>query len=316
MRNLGFLALLFLVVPACHGGDGAPPATATTTAVRTSENGVQRGPISLPFDPTGDGDPCSLAWDDATSTLFVADNQHDRIWRWDDKAGFAKLTTLPSDPGAPDRNNVGQIVHLADGTFVVPRFGFGEHGGIAFTNANGKSGTVPGLVADRRRIALTSANGALFGAYFLHPKGQSPIGTVTKVTLAGETDYATGFKKPVAVLFHDGKIIVSDQGANTLYAIPLEGAKEPYAVFAKVPNPDTLTEGPDGSLITGQYRQTKDGEAVSLRRVFPDGRVEIIESSLELTKPQGVAYDRTNRRVFVADSNAKDVRTVKILPVD
>lgn len=303
-----YLALLALSLVACGGSKASTPVTPAVT--------VTHGPVSLPFDPAGDGDPSSVVWDEAASTLYVADNQHDRVWSWTDANGFREIAKLPSDPAAPGRNNVGQIVHLADGTLVVPRFGFGDHGGIVFTSASGKSGVVPGLAADRRRIALTTApDGQMFGAYFDHPKGQSPIGTVTKVTLAGETAYATGFKKPVAVLVHDGSLIVSDQAADTLYALPLEGAKEPYPVFAKVPNPDTLAEGPDGSLVTGQFRQTRDGEAVHLRQVFPGGRVVAIPTPFELTKPQSVAYDRKNHRLFVADSNARDVRTVKIIPL-
>lgn len=303
-----YLALLALSLVACGGG------RASTAAVPAAN--VAHGPVSIPFDPAGDGDPSSVAWDEASSTLYVADNQHDRLWSWTDADGFRELAKLPADPAAPGRNSVGQIVHLPDGTFVVPRFGFGDHGGIVFTSVAGKSGSIPGLAADRRRIGLAcTPDGQMFGAYFDHPKGESPIGTVTKVTLTGETPYATGFKKPVAVLAHDGKLIVSDQAADTLYALPLDGAKAPYPVFAKVPNPDALAEGPDGSIVTGQFRQTRDGEAVHLRQVFPDGRVVAVSTPFELTKPQGVAYDRKNHRLFVADSNARDVRTVKIIPL-
>lgn len=187
---------------------------------------------------------------------------------------------------------------------------------VACGGSKGSTPSAPAAIVTLGPVSLTSApDGQMFGAYFDHPKGQSPIGTVTKVTLAGETAYATGFEKPVAVLVHDGKLIVSDQSADTLYALPLQGAKEPYPVFAKVPNPDTLAEGPDGSIVTGQFRQTRDGEAVHLRQVFADGRVVAIPTPFELTKPQGVAYDRKNHRLFVADSNARDVRTVKIIPL-
>jgi hypothetical protein len=326
VRTTAFIAFA-LVATAC--GDAKPAAAPTATAATSSattapSGGVVRGPTSLDFDPTGTGDPTSVFWDDAAGTLFIADAKNGQVWSWDDKAGFARVAALPPDPTAPPGTKIslGQLVRLDDGTFVVPRFGFGKNGAVLYVNPKtGKSGTVAGASTQHRRVALTrhgasgSSDVAMWGAWF-ETGGAGASGAVTKVTLDGETDYASGFQKPVSVLVHDGKLLVSDQAAGAIYALPFEGAAAPFSVFARLPSPDTLTEGPGGSVITGQYKPGNDGGAVQLRQVFPDGRIVVLAPKLSLAKPQSVAYDKTNRRVFVADSNGTVVRTIKIVPTE
>ena len=51
----------------------------------------------------------------------------------------------------------GQLVVTTDGTIVIPRFGFGTDGDVAFIKKDGSMGTVPGLAKERRRIGLTVA---------------------------------------------------------------------------------------------------------------------------------------------------------------
>ena len=94
------------------------------------------------------------------------------------------------------------------------------------------------------------------------------------------------------------------------------GAGGPYDTFANVPSCDTLTAGPGGSVITGQFRPLADGGPLQIRQAFPDGGVRTLAEATKFAKPQGVAYDKTNKRLFVADSNGTTVRTIKIVPVD
>jgi hypothetical protein len=234
-----------------------------------------------------------------------------------------KLATVPDDPAATDagQTNLGQIVRLSHGTLVVPRFGFGQRGAIVYVNpTTGESGTVPGLSLTRRRVALARGGGGdseMWGAYFLQGGGSDDAGVVTKVTRTSETAYAGGFQKPVAVIELNGELIVSEQARGLLYALPLDGgATPPYKVYAALPSPDALTEGPNGSLVTGQFRPLSDGGPLQLRQVFTDGGFQVIQPGAALTKPQGVAYDKTNRRLFVADSNGTTVRTIKIFPLE
>jgi sugar lactone lactonase YvrE len=282
------------------------------------DGGIQRGPATLDFDPQGNGDPISLLWEDAKQTLYIADNRNNQLWTWTDKDSFKKLATVPNDAdGGPA--SLGQIVKLPDGTLVVPRFGGGENGAIVHVNPEtGQSGTVPGLAADRKRVALTvGPDGQMYGGYFFNPQKKDDAGVVTKVTLTGETDLIKGFLKPVSVLVVDNRLLVSEQARNggVIYSFPTTGGTD-QKVFAVVPSPDTITEGPGGSVFTGQFRPLDDGGPLQVRQAFPDGGVQVVHANVDFAKPQGVAYDKSNKRLFVADSNGTTVRTLKILPID
>lgn len=302
---------------ATTSGDGATDATSPK-----DDGGVVRGPASLDFDPSGNGDPISLLWHDATSTLYLADNRNNQIWTWTDADGFAKYATVPNDPAATDagQTNLGQLVRLDDGTIVVPRFGFGQRGAIVYVNATTQdAGTIPGLPLNRRRVALAASGSGndLWGGFFLQGGGTDDAGTITKITsLTNEELYAGGFQKPVSVIVLNNRLIVSEQTRGVLYSLPLTGATPPYDVYANIASPDTLAEGPNGSLVTGQFRPQSDGGPLQLRQIFPDGGVVVLEPTADLAKPQGVAYDKTNKRLFVADSNGTTVRTIKIFPLN
>lgn len=295
--------------------------SATLDSSVDDAGGITRGPKSLDFDPAGNGDPISMLWNDAKQILYIADNKNNEIWSWTDAAGFKKLTKVVADPVADDagRTNLGQIVQLANGTLVVPRFGFGAVSTILYVDpVTGDAGTVPGLAANRKRTALAvGAADQLWGGYFFTPG--DGLGVVTKDSLTDETDYATNFEKPVGVLVHDGKLLVSDQQRGIIYALPLDGSQAaggPYDVFANVPSCDALTSGPNGSVFTGQFRPLADGGPLQVRQAFADGGVQVIHADSGVSKPQGVAYDKTNKRLFVADSNGSTIRTIKILPID
>ena len=177
---------------------------------------------------------------------------------------------------------------------------------------------MPALPANRKRTALAvGAADQLWGGYFFTPGDH--LGVVTKDSLSAETDYAINFEKPVGVLVQDGHLLVSDQQKGMIYSLPLDGGFPdggPYDVFATVASCDALTGGPSGSVITGQFKPLADGGPLQLRQAFPDGGVQVIHADAGLAKPQGVAYDKTNKRLFVADSNGTTVRTIKILPID
>jgi hypothetical protein len=286
--------------------------------------GIHRGPESMNFDPSGNGDPISMYWDDAKAMLFIADNKNNQLWSWTDAAGFAKLVKIKDDPIADDggRTNLGQIVELADGTLVVPRFGFNAVSAIVYVNpTSGASDTVPGVDPTLKRTALTrSPDNRLWGGYFAQPGDGK--GTVTMVQLdAGEVPYAGGFEKPVGVLVVGGNLLVSEQVklGGMIYSLPLDGGfvdGGPYDVFAAVPSTDALTEGPNGSVFTGQFKPLSDGGPLQIRQVWPDGGVDTPYPDAGLSKPQCVAYDKTNKRLFVCDSNGTTVRTIKIFPVN
>lgn len=300
----------------------SPPGDSSTNDAAGDAGGIVRGPVSLDFDPQGNGDPISLFWDEATSVLFIADNRNDQIWSWTDADGFKKLVKVPNDPAATDagRTNLGQIVKLPDGRLVVPRFGFGEQGAILYVDpATGDGGTVPGLPANRRRVALAvGPDGKLWGGYFFRPNQVDDAGVVSQIALTGEeTEYSTGWLKPVSVLVSGNRLLVAEQirSGGSIVSLPLDGGTD-ITPFAAVPSPDTLVEGPNGSILTGQFQPLADGGPLQIRQAWADGGYNVVFPDAGFAKPQGLAYDKKNKRVFVADSNGTVVRTLKIFPLE
>jgi sugar lactone lactonase YvrE len=319
----GWLALAPLSAgqaPASQASAGQAPASASSAAASTSN--------VIPFE---DGEPASVTWDAATHALYIADSTHNQVWRWTDTDGLTKFASLadPLNADAAGATLVGQIVRLSDGSLVINRFGKpgGGFGGIAFVNVTtGVSGVVPNLDVNRRRLGLAVASGGrLFGSYFGGGMGAGAGGggmtsVVTKVDLkTGETDFLAGFKKIVGLLVVDDVLYVSDQMADAIYAVPLNGpAPAPGAqkVFATLPRPDQLAAGPDGSLFTGQFQAAPgSAQSIAVRQVLPDGTVRIVAQDPDVTRPSGVAYDAEGHRLFVANSGNPAHRFVRIIAI-
>lgn len=258
-----------------------------------------------------EGEPAAVYWEPSNQTLYIADNESNQLWSWTERQGLAKLATLPDPLGALAAKStlVGQLVRQADGTLVVMRFGKpgGGYGGIAFVNpATGRSGVVPNLEPRRKRLGLSLApSGELIGSYFVGG-GTAQASAVTRVDLAkGETGIAEGFQKITGVLAVDDRLIVADQLADALYELPLNGPFPPsssYKVLAKLPRPDQLAAGPDGSVFTGQFQGGPGSSlALAVRQVMRNGTVRIVVTDPDITRPSGVAYDAAGRRLFVAN---------------
>lgn len=267
---------------------------------------VDRGPTILDIE----GDPNGLLWDDSEQTLFVADDAGNRILRWTDGAGFElvrELTTAP-EMGA----GLGQLVRRDDGGIVVTRFGYGTAGAVVSVPTEGPAVDVPGLAVERRRIGLTLASdGQLYDSWFVRQSGGERVGAVGALSLDGtEVEVITGLKKPVGVLAIGEFLYVSDQDLDQVLRAPLANPSA-YTVLAGVPAPDLLASGPEGSLFTGS-------EGGNLYRISAEGEASIFQAGFDTVR--GVAYDPTNRRLFVVDHVGHEAEgvthTIHILPVD
>jgi len=291
-----------LVLGACSRGHDPGAVTKGDTAAKSPSGAVDRGPTTIPLD----GDPNGLWWDVATNALLVADSGNNRILKWTDGGGVAKIADLPA---APQKNpGLGQLVKTADGRIFVTRFGSGTAGDVVYVSADGTTGTVPGLDPHRRRIGLTvTAQGTLYDAYFVKDAGQT-LGAVARLDPAGtETDVATGMGKPVGVLASGADLFASDQEAGALLKVPLVGSSK-ATVVTQVPATDLLCSGPDGSLFTG-------GTAGEIRRIGRDGVVSTFARGF--TSVRGVAYDAKNKRLFASehDTHGK-ANALRIVPVN
>ncbi len=119
---------------------------------------------------------------------------------------------------------------------------------------------------------------------------------------------------------------MADQTANNVYAVPtdptqiadgggglIDGAAFP--IYAALPSPDQLSNGPSGSIYTDQFKPPPRRGGPQVRQIFPDGGVVIPWPSASFTSLDDVAYDPTDHRIFVVDSNGTTVRTIKIYSV-
>src|ERR1700722_4876949 len=131
-------------------GDTSQPLVDSATDTGSSDSpitdgGVNRGPTTLNFGSvTGAGDCQSIWWDDAHQVLYVADGPGNQIWKWTDTAGFSLYAKVVDNPAADDAgdNQLDKLIQLAEGTLVVPRFGYGTYGAILTVAPDGGAGEV------------------------------------------------------------------------------------------------------------------------------------------------------------------------------
>lgn len=292
---LSLLALLTLVgcsdAPADGPGDDAP---------------VERGPKAIPLD----GDPNGMFWDAENETLYIADDQNHRILKYRDGEGVSLAVTLPDAP--PNSTNLGEVVRMPDGTLVTVRFGFGTAGAVLFARPDGTTGTVPGLLTNRRRIGLTvTEDGRLYNSYFVRNSNVN-VGAIALLNLDGtEQEVVGALEKPVGVLAVGDSLYIADQIAGKVYRSPLARPSE-LTTIATITEPDLLSLGPGGVLLTG----TRQGTVVSINP--STGTQRVIASGFQHVR--GIAYDAANRRLFLADHDGDEsngtTHFLQIVPVD
>ncbi|MEO8877342.1 MAG: hypothetical protein ABI461_17235, partial [Polyangiaceae bacterium] len=261
---------------------------------------ADRGPSTIALD----GDANGLLWDDASQTLFIADNDNNRILQYTDAAGISKVADLPPTT-ASQGPGLGQLARTSDGTFLVTRFGFGVNGDVVIAKADGTSSAIPGLDPTRRRIGITvAADGTIFDSYFT--KGSAAdLGAVAKLTLDGsETQVVGGFQKPVGLAAIGDSLYISDQDLGQLLVAP-STTQSAAIVFAQLPNADIVCAGPNGSIFSG-------GSDGNVRQISASGATTVFAGGFQAAR--GVAYDPTNHRLFVADHGTNDA--IQIRPVD
>lgn len=305
--SLGAIVSQLLLLSACDGGAGdAGVGGSGDDGGGGSAPVVERGPAIVEIE----GDPNGLWWDESTQALLVADDDGNRILQWTDADGLSLVTELPA--ASPEGAGLGQVVVTQDRTIVVPRFGYGTAGDVVYVPASGEAAIVPGLATERRRIGLTIApDGTLFDSWFVRMESGDRVGAVGELSLSGaEPEILTGLQKPVGVLVLGDDLFVSDQDLGQILKAPLSDPTT-FMVLAAVPSPDLLAAGPDGSLFTGS-------EGGNVFQIDPQGSTSVFEGGFDTVR--GIAYDSTNRRLFVANHVGHEedgvVHTIHILPVD
>lgn len=267
---------------------------------------IDRGPTRLPIE----GDPNGILWDADDATLYLADDNNNRILRWTDASGFGLVAELPAAPASGP--GLGQLGRTDDGTFVVTRFGGGTAGDVVYVTPDGVGHIVPGLDAQRRRIGLSVApDGTIYTGWFVRISTGDRVGAIGTLSLTGgEPEVLTGFVKPVGVVATEDTLYVTDQDRGQVLRVP-RASLDTQEVIAELPGPDLLALGPDGSLFTGTTR----GEVV---RIGPTGAVTVLATGFAAVR--GVAYDPAGRRLFAVDHDTDESdgvsHAVRILPID
>lgn len=278
-------ALALLIVAAC-GGHATPAAPVVTPPPPQVEKTIE-----LPGDANG------LYWDADEQALYFTAKA--TLSRWTDKDGVSEIATLPT---IGEKSSFGGITRGGDAAFVIASFGFGTDGAVVLVDRKHQVTTLPNLDKARRRVGITRApDGSLYDVYFV-VNGHDHRGGLAKLDLAkGEQDIALpNLVKPVGVVATADTIYVSDQDTNSIVAWKA-GAATPVA--SGLPSADLLVLLPDGSLVTG-------GKTGTISRVAADGKVSTIKEGLG--EVRGLAYDPTNKRLFVVERGKPAVRVMPL----
>jgi hypothetical protein len=291
------LLLCFLLV-GCGDSKAKDDAAPTPDVARDAaiDGPDARGPAT--FNLAGGAN--ALLWDNATSTLYLTDNNANTLLKWTTAA--AGVQTVGTFPAATAGISLGDLVKRADGTILTASFGFGTQGTLFAMAPDNTSAALTGMVANRRRIGLgQDAAGTLYEAYFVGGGMMNQTGGVATVTINGtaatETEIAgasTGatLKKLVGLIATTNAVFVSDQTDKKIYKIAVPGFA--ITTVATVASADLLAIMPNGDLLTGG--------GTDIQRVTQAGTVTTIMTGFEQVR--GLAYDSTLRRVFIIEHSA------------
>jgi sugar lactone lactonase YvrE len=300
--SISSVSLVVLGV-ACGGSEGNSPVPPTRTAPALA---ARSAPAVYALPGSGNG----LLWDDRAHALYVTDESHGQLLRWTDAGELRAAGAFP----ASGQVGLGAIVRRADGSFVVPSFGFGKDGTIFTLTSAGASLALAGMDGARRRIALATDPGdQLYEGYFVVGPDKKHTGGVARVAVNGptavETPIATSaeLRKVVGIAATATTLFACDQEASKIYSIAL--ADGTTAAIATPPSCDLLLLLPHGDLVTG-------GPSGGVYRIAPTGAVTTIASGFAAVR--GLAYDPSGHRLFfiehVKGAGASDRLHVMAMP--
>lgn len=286
--------------------------------------------VTTKFIAMQDGAPEDVLWDEESQTLFIFDNIGNRVWTWTDGNGLAgepRATCAPPEGQStlPENVTLGQADQLADGTLIVTRFGIpggdAMYGGVVVVKPDGTSDLVPNVDPSLHRLGVAVTEDDVIYVAGFAAAGGMPAGKITRVELdTGETLIADGFGKVVGLAIADDRLYISDQSGGKVLDAPLADLPEhatDWHTFAEIAAPDQICIGPRGSLFSGQFQAPMNSsDPIAVRRMSADGHVSIVAADPDVSKPSGVSYDPTHKRLFVADAGNVAHVGIHVFPVD
>lgn len=309
MHKSGAAALSRRWLLACAAG-----AVFTLTACGGGDDGVDRGPTTL---PVAAAKLNGLYWDEGEARLYLTDDASNSLRLWDGKKSFGSFAALP--PAPQSGATLGQLTRTADKTFYVTRFGFGTDGTVIAIPKSGSAVNLAGLDPLRRRIGVTTTDdGGLLDGWFV--KGAT--GSVSRLNVSGgtatEQELINGLGKPVGLAVAGDKVYVGDQNSGSILSYSLKQiSAQPanladgkvVATFTTLDGIDLMTAASDGTLFFG-------GSGGKLFKINPKGETSVLVSGWP--KIIGVAFDEKNRRLFAAvgAADSSSDASVRIVPID
>jgi sugar lactone lactonase YvrE len=264
-----------------------------------------------PFELDVQAEPNGLYWRGDLSTLFIADDDNNRILtRTEDGMGgvFAEIPNPSNDPGS---DGLGQLAAAADGTLFVPRFGFDDPtlGGVFRLAPDGTPTQISGLAANVRRVGLAydDDSGVLYVATYNKDSEGVFVGWIAAVdpVNGGETTIVSGLEKPVGILSLGGKLYVGDQPTRKIYSVDLADPALVLLTDEVVALDQFTASGDDDNFFALAYDETLMTGYVY--RVNVNGTFAIAaQGSWE---PRGIAFDGVSR-IFVSERDAQRIAVV------
>lgn len=283
-----------------------------------STGGATTGPAAQcePFEPfviDVQAEPNGLFYHVAQRSLYIADDDNNRILVRTDDGMLSVFAEIPNPSGDPGADGLGDLDFAADGSLYVPRFGFGMPGlGAIFrVTPAGQPEQIMGVDADWRRVGLDydDARGLLYVATFSKDAEGVFTGWVATVDpVAGvETKIVEGMSKPVGIAVVGDTLFVGDQNLRQLSRVDLTAAKPALELVSdEFESLDLMEATPDGDLLVLSYDTANSVGRVY--RVTPQGAITTVAEGA--WEPRGIAFDGVSR-IFVS---ARDSQTIVVVP--
>ena len=323
-KTFTYLSLLAsaLFIPACvpTGSDTDDDTSGSTGAATTSdptEGATTGAPAQCEsFEPQVidvQAEPNGLFYRADEKSLYIADDDNNRILVRGDDGGIKVFAEIPNPSGDPGSDGLGDLDFAADGSLFVPRFGFGMQGlGAIFrVSADGTPTELPGVASEWRRVGLDydDARGLLHVATYSRDADDVYTGWISTVDpVAGvETKILGGLSKPVGIAVIGDSLFVGDQVQRQLFRVDLTSSEPALALVSdEFESLDLMEATPDGELLVLSFDTANSTGYVY--RVSQAGAITTVATGD--WEPRGIAFDGVSR-IFVS---ARDSQTIVVVP--
>jgi len=255
-----------------------------------------------PYEIEITADPNGLYYHAGRETLYVVDDDNNRILSIGDDGSRGIFAEIPNPSGDPGNDGLGDIDCDDGDWFYVPRFGFGETGlGAVFKiSPEGAEEAIEGVDTQWRRIGLDYDDGQdiLYVATFNKDTTGIYAGWISVVDPGAGTEeqIITGFQKPVGVLKVGDVLLVTEQKEDAIYKVNLSADPPVREMFIDdLLHPDIMEHAGEDAVYVAAFDEGSGTGYVY--RVTLDGSRELVGTGE--WEPRGIAFDGLSR-IFIS----------------